>query len=139
MAASVAQYMCEGHSSASQVISSIPTNIPLGTGVVLAVQFDDISATVSGISDTIGNPYSVVQGPIRNASNTQYTYKVPVVSGSGANTVTISLSSLVSNVETAWILYVGATAIQIQAQAQGPVAGLLAIPQSVRAGTVVIP
>ena len=85
--------------STTQAFPGVSTT---GNLIVVTVQYDSATATVSSVTDTKGNTYNVAVGPTSwggafNGRTVTY-YASNIVGGGAAITVTVNLSGSVSNV-----------------------------------------
>jgi hypothetical protein len=109
--------------TAATTMLALATNVGAHDAIVVCLNYPTASgATLSAISDTLGNTYSVVVGPIDAAGDIHYV-AVAADSMAGGDTVTVTLSAAPVNGSDLLVMeYSGlalANAFDVSAQASG--------------------
>ncbi len=122
MALTTAQMTVVSWSSTSGASQQLGILSLIGNGIIVPIEFGDITSTILSVGDQLNGLYTLVQGPNRLAAQTTYCYYLPVVElGGSLLEITIKFSNIVSNVIFGLSEFVAPDAVQLLAQAQSDV------------------
>src|SRR5215469_13415060 len=85
---------------------------------VVAVGWNDTTATVQSVKDSAGNTYGLAIGPTSGSALQQSIYYAPNITG-GNNTVTVTFSQAAVNPDIRVLEYSGVSAVDVSAGASG--------------------
>jgi hypothetical protein len=97
---------------------SYPAAQALGDMNVVVVGWNDTTATVQSVKDSVGNTYSLAIGPTSGTALRQSIYYAPNITG-GGNTVTVTFSQAAVYPDVRILEYRGVTTLDVTAGASG--------------------
>ena len=108
-----------------------------GNGIIVLIEFGDITSTLNGVSDSSNGAYTFVQGPNRLSASTTYAYYLPFNGAAQYLDITLAFSNPVPDLLLGIIEYIAPQAAALFTQAQGNVVtNLTALQAQVRAATL---
>jgi len=105
-------------SSTATVSASYPAAQTLGDMNIVAVGWNDTTATVQSVKDSAGNTYSLAIGPTSGSALRQSIYYAPGIVG-GSNTVTVTFNQPAAYPDVRILEYKGVNALDVTAGASG--------------------